>query len=782
MSSISENIRSIFVADAGWTEWAVCAVILAIVLAVTAATDLRLNWSARYRRAPAPERRKRLLNRNDVLSVLALVAALATVRWLPLIPPVAGWGWLVTVLALCVVANILLEIFAWLHRTVGRLAWRARCGLLLKLIATACAIAFIVTLPRHHLFERNLILMDLVLCGGLTIYREARRRVRAGDRVGISLVGSTIVVWQFLSLVTVVVMPLTFLVVVALSLSGLLSGAQGPQPSDTIIPRSTLLTGADFLWFPLFCVSALYLAVYLTRRITGARGFSWLDPPNWRTLLPHLKYHYSPGGRNLADLVRKAYLRAMVAGPDASDGDVLDALAAAAQIAPRHRGRPGFVGFAILGDPGEGDDSQVYPAGAPNEPDAQRGAAKQAPAQSIDQAADRGQHLDFMIISSDIVYPAGELMDYERCVYRPYRALDIPIYAIPGNHDWYDSLHGMLANFTYAAANSATPWAPRLRAMPWDWWPWRGEYWRTIHGLRRDHRQLALGGREDQPDGQQRLSFFEIVVPGDAPLAVLALDNGVSGSVDDLQWRWLERRLGELRAGPGGALRFIMVLVGNPLYVDGGFAGRRTAPPSPPPADRETYNMRALYEMLRRYRVDVVMGGDTHAYQRYEVSYRDEGGAWRTMHHIVNGGGGAFLSPPMDWGWIDFAPGLPLSQRTVYRNGAGADQVVLLDVFPTATEMTRKFKRPPDPAARGLRRWCEAYVTWLTRVALRYGFTNALDHDGPPLLQSYVTVELERDAAGCWELRIVPWLGSDGTTTQLIERRDRALVLRRCIR
>ena len=55
---------------------------------------------------------------------------------------------------------------------------------------------------------------------------------------------------------------------------------------------------------------------------------------------------------------------------------------------------------------------------------------------------------DFAIISSDVVYPAGELMDYERAVYRPYNGMNIPIYAIPGNHDWYDDLQGFLMKST----------------------------------------------------------------------------------------------------------------------------------------------------------------------------------------------------------------------------------------------------------------------------------------------------------------------------------------------
>ncbi len=96
--------------------------------------------------------------------------------------------------------------------------------------------------------------------------------------------------------------------------------------------------------------------------------------------------------------------------------------------------------------------------------------------------------------------------------------------------------------------------------------------------------------------------------------------------------------------------------MGFPLYVDGEFAGQKAAPLAPKPVDKPpaSYDLRTIYQLLREHRVDVVMGGDTHAYQRYQVDYTGPDGQPHTMHHIVNGGGGAYLSPPMDSGWFDF--------------------------------------------------------------------------------------------------------------------------------
>ena len=54
--------------------------------------------------------------------------------------------------------------------------------------------------------------------------------------------------------------------------------------------------------------------------------------------------------------------------------------------------------------------------------------------------------VDFTVICSDVIYPSGESGDYRTRFFRPYRDLDCPIFAVPGNHDWYDGLHGFMAH------------------------------------------------------------------------------------------------------------------------------------------------------------------------------------------------------------------------------------------------------------------------------------------------------------------------------------------------
>jgi hypothetical protein len=93
--------------------------------------------------------------------------------------------------------------------------------------------------------------------------------------------------------------------------------------------------------------------------------------------------------------------------------------------------------FVVIGDPGEGDPSQYVLKdqilAVSNKPD-----------------------IRFVVISSDIVYPSGAIKDYERKFFLAFKGLTKPIYAIPGNHDWYDGLDGFAATFfTPSAARQA---------------------------------------------------------------------------------------------------------------------------------------------------------------------------------------------------------------------------------------------------------------------------------------------------------------------------------------
>ena len=82
----------------------------------------------------------------------------------------------------------------------------------------------------------------------------------------------------------------------------------------------------------------------------------------------------------------------------------------------------------VIGDPGEGDASQLV--------------LKDMVVKVTDQP-----EVKFLVISSDVIYPTGAMKDYEKKFYLPMKGVTKPVYAIPGNHDWYDALEGFVANF-----------------------------------------------------------------------------------------------------------------------------------------------------------------------------------------------------------------------------------------------------------------------------------------------------------------------------------------------
>ena len=89
------------------------------------------------------------------------------------------------------------------------------------------------------------------------------------------------------------------------------------------------------------------------------------------------------------------------------------------------------ISVLVLGDTGEGDGSQY--ALVPGLVSESAGTA-------------------FAFVLSDVIYPAGGIDDYENKFYRPYKDYPGPIYAVPGNHDWYDDLTGSASPFVGFAA------------------------------------------------------------------------------------------------------------------------------------------------------------------------------------------------------------------------------------------------------------------------------------------------------------------------------------------
>lgn len=251
------------------------------------------------------------------------------------------------------------------------------------------------------------------------------------------------------------------------------------------------------------------------------------------------------------------------------------------------------VSVLLVGDTGEGDHSQY------------------AVAQAL---AHQSRSADFAVICSDVIYPAGDQADYGRKFHHPYRDVGVPIYALPGNHDWYDGLHGFMHHFCkledpgHAPDFGQGPAARLARVL-----------WRRPRARRDD--TSARFAERPPPDPIQPGPYFAIDA---GPVRFVALDTGINGELDAAQYRWLQA---VSRDSPG---RPKILLTGKPIYVDGEYRPGEVLD-TPQTVDQVVTDPRANYVM--------VIGGDIHNYQRYPVTVA--GG--RCIQYVVSGGGGAYM-------------------------------------------------------------------------------------------------------------------------------------------
>jgi uncharacterized membrane protein HdeD (DUF308 family) len=277
--------------------------------------------------------------------------------------------------------------------------------------------------------------------------------------------------------------------------------------------------------------------------------------------------------------------------------------------------------FIVIGDTGEGDASQFS---------------------LHDQLLKVSEKplMKFLILSSDVIYPSGSMKDYEPKFYLPFKGIRNPIYAIPGNHDWYDAGESFMATFLEPDAAIASIEARR-----------NSEYNLPVSG--KEPETMVQEAERLQKEfnisaGKQKAPYFDIQTPN---FSLIAIDTGILRQIDADQEKWL-RSILDASSG-----KFKMVIIGHPLYAAGYDQGKI----------HETLG--AIHEILREYDVDIVMGGDTHDWEYYMENYQKQDKN-NTMYHFVNGGGGAYLSigTPLDW-----PEKLPVSESAFYPR---EDQIV----------------------------------------------------------------------------------------------------------
>ena len=436
----------------------------------------------------------------------------------------------------------------------------------------------------------------------------------------------------------------------------------------------------------------------------GARPNSWLRPSTlWAARNDVIAKHvYDPIDRARVAWVRMARERARARGHDED-------------FVVRRR-TDGPVSFLLLGDPGEGDDSQY------------------AVVPSLLAKADG---VDFTIICSDVIYPSGELGDYRTRFFRPYRDLDGPVFAIPGNHDWYDGLHGFMSHLCGIDA----PEAPLEVGPGPRGWVARKLWRRTMRPADED---LAAMRRERSRTGQ----ILEPPQPGPywaidtGPLRIVGIDTGVVGTLDAEQLEWLRRvSLGSDRPK--------ILVTGKPLIVN----GHRLPEGVGGAVDAIVRDPRARYVMA--------VGGDTHNYQRYNVELPDG----RTIQYVVSGGGGAYTHAThqiprveLDGCDEDGFRCYPLRSDSLARFSQLYDERLgggrgwlrlspaeaathlskLLGMEPTREgriELSPRARRAakllqPAPAKRGFHRFASEYFDW----------------NDPPFFKQFLRLDAEQDA------------------------------------
>ena len=286
-------------------------------------------------------------------------------------------------------------------------------------------------------------------------------------------------------------------------------------------------------------------------------GMNWyFDTENWAAGV------WNSWAESRTDPWREAMVRAVLA----SEG----ARAARLPFAVEPGGVDGGdFSFVVIGDPGEGDASQHV---------------LRDQLLTVAASAD----VRFVVVSSDVVYPSGSMIDYEAKFWLPFKGITRPVYAIPGNHDWYDALEAFAATFLQSEAARASIRA-RVEA---DLRVTSTTDARIEHPSMRPDACACVRG----PD---RISTRAVLRDPDGPVRARrnrhrrpALDRSGAGRV----------ARGALQRSAG---KFTMAVLGHPFFAAGNDATWAGGP------------FARLKQLLLSHGVTILMAGDTHDLEHY---------------------------------------------------------------------------------------------------------------------------------------------------------------------
>jgi hypothetical protein len=414
----------------------------------------------------------------------------------------------------------------------------------------------------------------------------------------------------------------------------------------------------------------LPLAAVLTASVP-VWGMSWyFDTENWAAGI------WDSWVAARTDTWRAAMVRGVVAaGHTTLDGNGF------AVVPPGLTGAEPFS-FMVIGDTGEGDASQHV----------LRDSLLRASA---------APDVRFVVVSSDVIYPTGAMKDYEPRFWLPFKGVTKPVYAIPGNHDWYDVLDGFIATFFDPAA-ARTAMRARIAEDQGISSTTDAQIERFISTAGFLRQQYGV------PTGFQQAPFFQVQTPG---FVLLAVDTGVVRGVDDEEMKWLRAALEASRG------KVVMALLGHPFLA----GGHDTSIGD----DKFTI----VRDLMREFDVRLIMAGDTHDLEYYA----EKSASGRTVHHWVNGGGGAYLSFGAALSW----PKPAAADDWAFYPGRAA-------VVQKIERLTPWWKRPAWWWTRDFNAWPSS-AEWLSAM---------FDYNSAPFFQSFVVVTFD---PGSGRVTVKPW-------------------------
>ncbi len=401
-------------------------------------------------------------------------------------------------------------------------------------------------------------------------------------------------------------------------------------------------------------------------------GMSWyFDTENWAAGI------WNSWAEQRADVWREAMVKAV--WEQESEADPARAFA----VHPGGIKAGDDFSFLVIGDTGEGDASQ-----------------HSLRAQFLEVV--RRDDVKFVVISSDVVYPTGAMKHYEANFWLPFMGTTKPVYAIPGNHDWYDALEGFAATFLEPNA-AKTAMRARIDVNGGITSTTDAKIDQLIATATR------LKGEYRVPTQLQKAPFFQFQTES---FALFAIDTGVAKRIDAVQLAWLKAALVSAKN------KTKMAILGHPLYAGGRYQ-----------AD-ENVEFKALHDLLREHDVAIVMAGDTHDLEYYvEKSIAPK----KDVLHFVNGGGGAYLSfgTSLDW------PNQPATADWAYYPSKA-------QVIASITANTPMWKEPAWWWTKNCGAWPFS-AEWLSA---------AFDVNVAPFMQSFVEVRVEPSKN---RIRLIPY-------------------------